>query len=85
MVFTHSGATGRRTLLVDANPGIITLPTAHSMEFEEDLREQQEPLIQPEEDAGRSLSRSCRKSRRPAEPATPYLAARPVQCGSSRP
>ncbi|MFI0410761.1 hypothetical protein [Actinomadura sp. 3N508] len=41
MVFTHSGATGRRVLLVDANPGIITLPTAHSMEFEEYLREQE--------------------------------------------
>ena len=51
MVFTHSGATGRRTLLVDANPGIITLPTAHSMEFEEYLREQerrdQEPVDEP--------------------------------------
>lgn len=41
MVFTHAGGTGRRTLLVDANPGIITLPTAHTMEFEEYLREQQ--------------------------------------------
>ncbi|WP_344275916.1 coiled-coil domain-containing protein [Actinomadura napierensis] len=41
MVFTHSGATGRRIMLVDANPGIITLPTAHSMEFEEYLREQE--------------------------------------------
>ncbi|WP_339156511.1 hypothetical protein [Actinomadura luteofluorescens] len=48
MVFTHSGATGRRTLLVDANPGIITLPTAHSMEFEEYLREQQQTPEQPE-------------------------------------
>ncbi|NDU77249.1 hypothetical protein GWI34_32190, partial [Actinomadura sp. DSM 109109] len=47
MVFTHSGATGRRTLLVDANPGIITLPTAHSMEFEEYLREQQQAPEQP--------------------------------------
>lgn len=47
MVFTHSGATGRRTLLVDANPGIITLPTAHSMEFEEYLREQQQALVEP--------------------------------------
>ncbi|WP_395110650.1 hypothetical protein [Actinomadura sp. SCN-SB] len=42
MVFTHAGAAGRRILLVDANPGIITLPTAHSMEFEEYLREQKE-------------------------------------------
>ncbi|MDL4814861.1 hypothetical protein [Actinomadura opuntiae] len=41
MVFTHSGTTGRRIMLVDANPGIITLPTAHSMEFEEYLREQE--------------------------------------------
>ncbi|MGP4027587.1 hypothetical protein [Actinomadura sp. 3N407] len=55
MVFTHSGATGRRTLLVDANPGIITLPTAHSMEFEEYLREQerrdQEVLDEANDDA----------------------------------
>ncbi|GAA3968975.1 hypothetical protein GCM10023085_59120 [Actinomadura viridis] len=42
MVFTHAGATGRRVLLVDANPGIITLPTAHSMEFEEYLRLQKQ-------------------------------------------
>jgi hypothetical protein len=42
MVFTHAGAAGRRVLLVDANPGIITLPTAHSIQFEEYLREQQE-------------------------------------------
>ncbi|MEV5570993.1 hypothetical protein AB0L06_13170 [Spirillospora sp. NPDC052269] len=41
MVFTHAGGSGRRTLLLDANPGIITLPTAHTMEFEEYLREQQ--------------------------------------------
>ncbi|MFP3962594.1 hypothetical protein SMC26_09720 [Actinomadura fulvescens] len=41
MVFTHAGATGRRILLVDANPGIITLPTTHSVEFEEHLREQE--------------------------------------------
>ncbi|MFC5183999.1 hypothetical protein [Actinomadura harenae] len=41
MVFTHAGGAGRRTLLLDANPGIITLPTAHTMEFEEYLREQQ--------------------------------------------
>src|SRR5690606_16290722 len=47
MVFTHSGATGRRTLLVDANPGIITLPTAHSMEYEEYLREQELLKEQP--------------------------------------
>lgn len=54
MVFTHSGTAGRRTLLVDANPGIITLPTAHSMEFEDYLREveaQSEPEpIEPAQD-----------------------------------
>ncbi len=43
MVFTHSGTAGRRTLLVDANPGIITLPTAHSMEFEEQVPEDEAP------------------------------------------
>ncbi|GAA4099400.1 hypothetical protein [Actinomadura miaoliensis] len=41
MVFTHAGGSGRRILLVDANPGIITLPTTHSMQFEEYLREQE--------------------------------------------
>nr|BFE32826.1 hypothetical protein GCM10010200_050770 [Actinomadura rugatobispora] len=41
MVFTHASATGRRILLVDANPGIMTLPTAHVMEFEEYLRERE--------------------------------------------
>ncbi|MGK5555319.1 hypothetical protein ACSNOI_27245 [Actinomadura kijaniata] len=54
MVFTHAGGTGRRILLVDANPGIITLPTAHSMEFEEYLRHEQtreQPPAEPEEPA----------------------------------
>lgn len=68
MVFTHSGATGRRTLLVDANPGIITLPTAHSMEFEEYLREQerrnQEPLDEPAPDPPATASTEV--------PAPPY-------------
>ncbi|WP_067475502.1 hypothetical protein [Actinomadura hibisca] len=51
MVFTHAGAAGRRTLLVDANPGIITLPTAHSMQFEEYLREQEsQPQDDPDEE-----------------------------------
>lgn len=50
MVFTHAGGAGRRTLLLDANPGIITLPTAHTMEFEEYLREQQ-ALPEPEDNA----------------------------------
>ncbi|WP_258573393.1 hypothetical protein [Actinomadura parmotrematis] len=39
MVFTHAGAAGRRISLVDANPGIITLPTAHSIGVEEYERE----------------------------------------------
>lgn len=50
MVFTHAGAMGRRILLVDANPGIITLPTAHSMEFEEYLREQESQAADLERD-----------------------------------
>ncbi|RFS83648.1 hypothetical protein D0T12_21760 [Actinomadura spongiicola] len=76
MVFTHSGSTGRRVLLVDANPGIITLPTAHSMEFEEYLREQEArdaepppPVPEPEE-----LVRPSR-----ARHALPRGAARPVR------
>src|SRR5690606_39182399 len=40
MIFTHAAPDGRRILLVDANPGIITLPTAHSLEYEEYLRQQ---------------------------------------------
>ena len=35
MVFTHATATGRQTLLVDANPGIMTLPAAQGREFRE--------------------------------------------------
>jgi hypothetical protein len=35
MVFTHATANGRRIQLVDANPGIMTLPTAHTLEYEE--------------------------------------------------
>ncbi|GAA4640674.1 hypothetical protein GCM10023196_107150 [Actinoallomurus vinaceus] len=35
MVFTHADASGRRILLVDANPGIMTLPTANIQEYEE--------------------------------------------------
>lgn len=48
MIFTHTGSVGRRILLVDANPGIITLPTAHSVEFEEFLREQREEPAEPD-------------------------------------
>ncbi|MCO5996120.1 DUF4231 domain-containing protein [Actinoallomurus rhizosphaericola] len=35
MIFTHADSSGRRILLVDANPGIMTLPTANIQEFEE--------------------------------------------------
>jgi hypothetical protein len=41
MIFTHAMAAGRQILLVDANPAIMTLPTAHSQEYEEFLREQE--------------------------------------------
>jgi hypothetical protein len=41
MIFTHAMASGRQILLVDANPAIMTLPTAHSQEYEEFLREQE--------------------------------------------
>jgi hypothetical protein len=47
MVFTHATANGRRTLLVDANPGIMTLPTAHRLEYEDYLR-RQAGLVAPE-------------------------------------
>jgi hypothetical protein len=60
MIFTHAMASGRQILLVDANPAIMTLPTAHSQEYEEFLREQDatatatgdaEPGADPEPDA----------------------------------
>jgi hypothetical protein len=35
MIFTHSEHTGRRIILVDANPGIMTLRTANIQEYEE--------------------------------------------------
>lgn len=35
MIFTHAEAAGRRILMVDANPGIMTLPTANIQEYEE--------------------------------------------------
>ncbi|MCO6011596.1 hypothetical protein NE236_42265 [Actinoallomurus purpureus] len=35
MIFTHAETSGRRILLVDANPGIMTLPTANIQEYEE--------------------------------------------------
>lgn len=35
MIFTHADRTGRRILMVDANPGIMTLPTANIQEYEE--------------------------------------------------
>ncbi|MEU8345898.1 hypothetical protein AB0C74_29720 [Spirillospora sp. NPDC048832] len=84
MVFTHSGASGRRTLLVDANPGIITLPTAHSMEFEEYVRElQREPLAEVE-DAPLEEPRPVEPPpvpapRRTARHALPRGASRPVR------
>ncbi|GLY74738.1 hypothetical protein [Actinoallomurus sp. CA-142502] len=35
MIFTHPEPSGRRIILVDANPGIMTLPTANIQEYEE--------------------------------------------------
>jgi hypothetical protein len=35
MIFTHAEPSGRRIILVDANPGIMTLPTANIQEYEE--------------------------------------------------
>ncbi len=35
MIFTHPETSGRRILMVDANPGIMTLPTANIQEYEE--------------------------------------------------
>jgi hypothetical protein len=35
MVLTHPETSGRRILLIDANPGIMTLPTANIQEYEE--------------------------------------------------
>lgn len=35
MILTHPETSGRRILLIDANPGIMTLPTANIQEYEE--------------------------------------------------
>jgi hypothetical protein len=35
MIFTHAERSGRRIIMVDANPGIMTLPTANIQEYEE--------------------------------------------------
>jgi hypothetical protein len=35
MIFTHAEPSGRRIILVDANPGIMTLPTANIQEYEQ--------------------------------------------------
>jgi hypothetical protein len=40
MIFTHATPSGRKTVLIDANPAIMALPTAHAQEYEEFLREQ---------------------------------------------
>lgn len=71
MVFTHAGAAGRRILLVDANPGIITLPTAHSVEFEEHVREQERLA---EEELARS--RQAEVERDTETPAVPEVEAK---------
>jgi hypothetical protein len=47
MIFTHAMAAGRQILLVDSNPAIMTLPTAHSQEYEEFLREQEAGAVAP--------------------------------------
>ncbi|REE96542.1 hypothetical protein [Thermomonospora umbrina] len=52
MIFTHATAGGRRILMVDANPGIITLPTAHSVEFEEFLRQSEQAPEAPSGPSG---------------------------------
>ncbi|WP_175596198.1 hypothetical protein [Thermomonospora catenispora] len=81
MIFTHAAPDGRRILLVDANPGIITLPTAHSLEYEEYLRQQAaeqaageavEPAAGPavEPSAGRAVEQAVERSvEEAAEPA----------------
>ncbi len=38
MIFTHSEQSGRRIILLDANPGIMTLPTANIQDYEEATR-----------------------------------------------
>lgn len=40
MVLTHAIGNRRQVMLVDVNPGIITLPTTHALEYDDDLREQ---------------------------------------------
>jgi hypothetical protein len=38
MIFTHAEHSGRRIILLDANPGIMTLPTANIQDYEEATR-----------------------------------------------
>jgi hypothetical protein len=66
MIFTHATQAGRQTLLVDANPAIMTLPTAHSQEYEEYLREQA---------AAEATADQRTAGRAPVEPPPPGQAA----------
>jgi hypothetical protein len=87
MIFTHTAPHGRRILLVDANPGIITLPTAHKLEFEEFLAEQgeheqgeqsdepDEPAVDPKSQARHALPRGTVP--RPAAPPLPNVGPPP--------
>jgi len=85
MVFTHAGATGRRILLVDANPGIITLPTAHSMEFEEYLREQESQAADLERDTPEPAEDEPGDREQPSPAPTPDPSTpRPPGAGPSR-
>jgi hypothetical protein len=47
MIFTHDSAAGRRILLIDANPGIITLPTVDVQEYEDATGERPPALPRP--------------------------------------
>jgi hypothetical protein len=81
MVFTYATANGRRTLLVDANPGIMTLPTAHRVEYEDYLR-RQAGLVEPdgsEESGGGDLDAGPGAGEEPGQP----TAAAPCPSGGA--
>jgi hypothetical protein len=84
MVFTHATSNGRRVQLVDANPGIMTLPTAHTLEYEEyeqSVREQSVREQATHEQASieaTETSRARHAAPSSAGPRTPDAAAQPA-------
>jgi hypothetical protein len=75
MVLTYAAPSGRRVVLVDANPGIMTLPTAHTVEYEEYAREQtalaEKPGVEPHENGDARAKAGGRGGHHPETPVVP--------------